>query len=127
VNTEWTAIVASLNLQGPVSQLAAHCVLGSREPGKVHLVLDRDGDAFHRPALEEKLAQALSNYFGETIKLEISLQENTVSDTPARKQRAAADDRLQGARRSIENDSNIRAMRDVFGATVQPDSVRPIE
>jgi DNA polymerase III subunit gamma/tau len=127
VSTEWTTIVASLNLQGPVSQLAAHCVLGGREPGKVYLVLDRDGDAFHRPALEEKLAQALSNYFGETIRLEISLQENTVSDTPARQQKAAADDRLQGARRSIENDSNIRAMRDVFGATVQPDSVRPIE
>ncbi len=126
-NTEWSAIVGSLNLHGPVSQLAAHCVLAGREPGKIRLTLDRDGDAFHRPALEEKLAQALSEYFGETVRLEISLQEEVIADTPARQLKAAADDRLQGARRSIETDPNIRAMRDVFGATVQPDSVRPIE
>ena len=126
-NAEWSAIVASLNLQGPASQLAAHCVLAGRESGKIYLTLDRDGDAFHRPALEAKLAQALSDYFGEPVKLEISLQERTVTDTPARQLKAAADDRLQGARRSIDEDPNIRAMRDAFGATVQPDSVRPIE
>jgi DNA polymerase III subunit gamma/tau len=50
-----------------------------------------------------------------------------VADTPARQQKAAADDRLQNARRSIDADPNIRAMRDVFGATVQPDSVRPTD
>jgi DNA polymerase-3 subunit gamma/tau len=126
-NTEWTSIVASLNLQGPVSQLAAHCVLAGREPGRIRLTLDRDGEAFHRPALEEKLAQALSDHFGEAVKLEISLQEEAVADTPARQQKAAADDRLQGARRAIDTDPNVRAMRETFGATVQPDSIRPIE
>ncbi len=126
VATEWSAIVAALNLHGPVSQLAAHSILIAREPGKVRLNLDTEGETFRRPALEEKLAQALSAYFGEEVKLEI----NTVgaaSDTPARQQRAAADDRMQNARRSIDEDPNIRAMRDVFGATVQPDSVRPSE
>ncbi|MBB6092342.1 DNA polymerase-3 subunit gamma/tau [Povalibacter uvarum] len=126
VATEWSAIVAALNLNGPVSQLAAHSVLIGREPGKVRLNLDAEGETFRRPALEEKLAQALSAYLGEEVKLEI----NTVgaaSDTPARQQRAAADDRMQNARRSIDEDPNIRAMRDVFGATVQPDSVRPSE
>jgi DNA polymerase III subunit gamma/tau len=32
---------------------------------------------------------------------------------------------MQNARTAIENDPNVRAMRDMFGATVQPDSVRP--
>lgn len=123
---EWPQIVAQLNLVGPVSQLAAHCALVGKQGNRVQLTLDADGEPFRRPALEEKLTQALSTWFGESVKLEIALAAD-VPDTPARLQKIAADDRLQNARVAIDNDPNIRAMRDVFGATVQPDSVRPIE
>lgn len=126
VSNEWPQIVANLNLVGPVSQLAAHCALVGKQGDRVQLTLDADGEPFRRPALEEKLAQALSAWFGESVKLEIALAAD-VPDTPARLQKIAADDRLQNARASIENDPNIRAMRDVFGATLQPDSVRPVE
>jgi hypothetical protein len=34
---------------------------------------------------------------------------------------------MQNARATIDNDPNVRAMRDIFGATVQPDSVRPLD
>ena len=95
-----------------------------KEGNKVSLTLDADGETFRRPTLEERLAQALSNYFGEPIKLEITAVAD-VTNTPARLQKAAADDRLQAARSSIDSDPNIRAMRDIFGATVKPDSVRP--
>jgi DNA polymerase-3 subunit gamma/tau len=123
---EWLQIVATLNLQGPVSQLAAHCALSGKQGNRIQLTLDSDGEPFRRPALEEKLTQALSAYFGESVKLEIALAAD-VLDTPARLQKIAADDRLQNARVAIDNDPTVRAMRDIFGATVQPDSVRPIE
>lgn len=123
---EWPQIVASLNLQGPVSQLAAHCALSGKEGNRIQLTLDSEGEPFRRPALEEKLTQALSVYFGESVKLEIALAAD-VLHTPARLQKIVADDRLQNARTAIDNDPTIRAMRDIFGATVQPDSVRPTE
>jgi DNA polymerase III subunit gamma/tau len=123
---EWTAIVAQLGLAGPSSQLAAHCVLTSKQGNHVKLALDAEGETFRRPALEDRLAQGLSTYFGEPIKLEITAAAD-VANTPARLQKAAADDRLQAARTSIDSDPNIRAMRDIFGATVQPDSIRPSE
>ena len=125
-DSNWTAIVAQLNLTGPSSQLAAHCVLTAKEGNKVQLALDADGETFRRPALEDRLAQALSAHYGETIKLEITTAAET-PNTPARLQKAAAEDRQQTARASIETDPTIRAMRDIFGATVQPDSVRPSE
>jgi DNA polymerase-3 subunit gamma/tau len=125
-STEWATIVPQLNLQGPSSQLAAHCVLTSKQGNHVKLTLDADGETFRRPALEDRLAQALSAYFGEAVKLEISAAAD-ITNTPARLQKAAADDRMQAARSSIDNDPNIHAMRDIFGATVQPDSVRPNE
>ena len=103
-----------------------HSTLVAKEGNRIHLMLDPDGMTFRRPALEEKLAQALSALCGEPIRLEITAAE-APQETPARLQKLAADDRLQTARQSIETDPNIRAMRDIFGATVQPDSVRPAD
>jgi len=123
---DWNRIVATLGLQGPASQLAAHCALIAKEGNRIRLTLDREGETFHRPALEEKLVQALSAHFGESIRVEIAPVSEAV-DTPARQQKAAAEDRLQNAKRSIDSDPNVRAMKDIFGATLQPDSVRPTE
>jgi DNA polymerase III subunit gamma/tau len=124
--SDWTAMVAQMNLQGMVKELASHSTFAGRQGNKVQLVLDADGEHFRRPQLEEKLAQALSAYFGESVRLELSIADRAL-DTLARQQKAAADDRVQQARAAIENDPNVRAMRDMFGATVQPDSVRPTE
>jgi DNA polymerase-3 subunit gamma/tau len=125
-SNDWSAMVAQMNLQGMVKELAAHSAFAGKQGNKVQLVLDADGEHFRRPQLEEKLAQALSAYFGEPVRLELSVADRAL-DTLARQQKAAADDRVQQAKAAIENDPNVRAMRDMFGATVQPDSVRPTE
>jgi DNA polymerase-3 subunit gamma/tau len=124
--SDWPTIVRELNLQGPASQLASHCAWVRKDGARLQLALDSDGEPFRRPALEERLAQALSAYFKEPIKLEITLATEPVA-TPARKQRAEADDRLKAAQASIERDPNVQAMRDIFGATVQADSIRPVD
>jgi DNA polymerase-3 subunit gamma/tau len=124
--SDWSTMVAQMNLQGMVKELAAHTTFVGRQGNKVQLVLDADGEHFRRPQLEEKLAQALSVYFGEPVRLELTVADRAL-DTLARQQKAAADDRVQQARAAIENDPNVRAMRDMFGATVTPDSVRPTE
>jgi DNA polymerase III subunit gamma/tau len=123
---DWPAMVAQMNLQGMVKELASHSTLIGKQGNKIQLVLDADGEHFRRPQLEEKLAQALSAYYGETVRLELSVADRAL-DTLARQQKAAADDRVQQARAAIENDPNVRAMRDMFGATVTPDSVRPTD
>jgi DNA polymerase III subunit gamma/tau len=124
--SDWPAMVAQMNLHGMVKELAAHTTLTGKQGNKVQLVLDADGEHFRRPQLEEKLVQALSAYFGEPMRLELSVADRAL-DTLARQQKAAADERVQQAKAAIESDPNVRAMRDMFGATVQPDSVRPTE
>jgi DNA polymerase III subunit gamma/tau len=123
---DWTQIITELNLQGPARQLAAHCVLLGKEGHKVLLRLDPQGEPFRRPGPEEKLVQALSAYFGESVKVEMQVG-TAASDTPARQHQAAAEDRMQAARTAIDNDPNVRTLRDMFGATVQPESVRPVQ
>jgi DNA polymerase III subunit gamma/tau len=124
VEGEWPQIVGRLNLQGMVKQLAAHCALVAKHGPKVQLKLEADSEHFRTPALEEKLTQGLSAYYGEPVRLEFVLTTEAVN-TLARQQKVAAEDRMQNARTAIENDPNVRAMRDIFGAAVQPDSIRP--
>jgi DNA polymerase-3 subunit gamma/tau len=75
--------------------------------------------------MEDKLAQALTAYYGQPVRPEFAVSSNAAMNTPARQMKAAAEDRVQQARTSIETDPNVRAMRDIFGATVTPDSIRP--
>ena len=122
---DWPAIVAALALQGPAGQLAAHCVLVGRTSELIKLRLDPAGEVFRRPQLEQKLAQALAQHFGQPVRLDIAVSD-AEEVTPARQQARAADARVKAAEQAIEADSNVRAMREVFGATVQPGSVKPL-
>jgi DNA polymerase-3 subunit gamma/tau len=122
---DWEGIVAALDLQGPAGQLAAHCLLLERKPGFVRLGLDASGEVYRRPQLEQKLGDALSAHFGETVRLEIASGPEQ-ADTPARRQSRAAEQRLEEATRAIDEDPAVRAMRDVFNATVQPGSIKPL-
>jgi DNA polymerase III subunit gamma/tau len=124
---DWASIVPALGLQGSAIQLAAHCVLAGRVKDIVKLRLDPAGESFNRPQIIERLTQALSQYFGQTVRLEITVGEITGDEvTLARLQAQAADERLKAAEQAIDGDPAVRAMRDVFGATVQPGSVRPL-
>jgi DNA polymerase-3 subunit gamma/tau len=122
---DWPAIVAQLGLAGSAAQLAAHCTLAARKAGLVRLKLDRAGEDFRRPQVEQRLAQALEKYYGEPVRLDIAVSD-AVEVTPARLQAQAADERQKAAEQSIEADVNVRAMREIFGATVQPGSVKPL-
>jgi DNA polymerase-3 subunit gamma/tau len=114
-------------LQGPAGQLAAHCVLVGRAKDLVKLRLDRAGEVFNRAQLVQKLTQALSQHFGEPVRLEISVADaDRIEPTPARQQAQAADERLKAAEQAIDSDPAVLAMRDIFGATVLPGSVKPL-
>ncbi|MFO1395117.1 MAG: DNA polymerase III subunit gamma/tau [Steroidobacteraceae bacterium] len=123
---DWSAVVAQLG-QGPVSQLAAHCVPVGRANGVVRLRLDPKGESFNRPQLVDRLSQALAQVYGEPVRLEISIGAVPAGvATPAQRQAEVADERLRAAEQAIDADPAVRAMRDTFGATVQPGSIRPL-
>jgi DNA polymerase III subunit gamma/tau len=122
----WSAILNQLDLSGAARQLASHCVLLGREGGVVRLALDPSRPFVSTPALQEKLAQALSRHFGAPVRLEF---ESTAADalSPARADEHASRAQLAAARESLESDAGVQALRDRFGATLLPDTVRPIK
>jgi len=125
---DWPSVVAAMALQGPAGQLAAHCVLVGRARDLVKLRLDRAGEMFNRPQLVQKLAQALSQHYGEPVRLDVTVADaDRIEPTPARQQAQVADERLKAAEQAIDSDPAVLAMRDIFGATVLPGSVKPLK
>jgi DNA polymerase III subunit gamma/tau len=124
--TDWAALLAQLDLAGAARQLASHCTFIGRQGAVVHLALDPRSQMVRTPATEEKLAQALSRHFGERVRLEFRATAGAV-ETPAQAQRRASEAELSAARRAFEDDPAVRGLRERFGATVLPDSVRPVK
>ena len=121
---QWAQILTQLELSGAARQLASHCVFVARQGAVVRLGLDPRHQLVRTPAQEDKLAQALSRYFGATVRLEFQAVAAGV-ETPAQAQRRASETELAAARRSFETEPGVQGLRERFGATVLPDTVRP--
>jgi DNA polymerase-3 subunit gamma/tau len=121
---EWAAILAQLELTGAARQLASNCVFLGRQGGVVRLALDPRNQLVRTPAQVEKLAQALSRHFGASIRIEFQ-NGAAGAETPAQAQRRASEAELAAARRAFEADPAVQGLRERFGATVLPDTVRP--
>ena len=78
------------------------------------------------PAQEEKLAQALSRHFGESVRLEFETAAPGV-ETPAQVEQRATQQELDSARRAFEADAGVQGLRERFGATLLPETVRPVK
>ncbi len=123
---EWAALLAQIDLQGAARQLAHHCVLVGREGARVKLSLDPRSHSLRTASLEEKLAQALSRHFGETVRLEF-VAVNERRETPAETNQRAVREQADAARQSFESDPGVQGFRERFGAEVIPETVRPLK
>jgi len=98
-----------------------------RHGSVVRLGLDPRHQLVRTPATEERLAQALSRHFGTNVRLEFQSGAAPGAETPAQAQRRASEAELAGARRAFEADAGVKGLRERFGATVLPDTVRPVK
>src|SRR5579863_1965022 len=122
----WSALVSQLELQGAARQLASHCLLVAREGAVVRLAIDPRNKSLCTPTATEKLAQALARHFGGTVRLEFEAAA-AGAPTPADADERASLRELDDARRAFEADPGVQALRERFGATLLPDTVRPVK
>jgi DNA polymerase-3 subunit gamma/tau len=98
----------------------------SRKGAVLRLALDARNKHMRTPAQEDKLAQALSRYFGQAIRLEFETAAMGV-DTPALAEQRASMEDLETAKRAFESDPGVQGFRERFGATLLPETVRPVK
>ena len=124
---DWGVLLAQLNLQGLAQQLARHCVLKSFSDGQITLCLSQEHKHFQTNKMaREKLLSALSEYFAKPMKLNILLGE-IESATPAVMENQSKQIRQQQASDSIVSDGFVREAQSELGATLLPESIKPIQ
>jgi DNA polymerase-3 subunit gamma/tau len=97
-----------------------------RQGAVVRLALDARNKHMRTPAQEDKLTQALARYFGQPVRLEFEVATAGV-ETPAQAEQRASMEDLDAARRALESDPGVQGLRERFGATLLPDTVRPVK
>ncbi|MDZ7643820.1 MAG: DNA polymerase III subunit gamma/tau C-terminal domain-containing protein [Woeseiaceae bacterium] len=102
--------------------LASNCAYVRRDGNVVRLSLDQRSESLLTRRRQDALAEALSGHFGETLRVDIEVGEQT-EETPLQAEARAADEKLAAARESLEADPNVQALQDMFGATLNADSI----
>jgi DNA polymerase-3 subunit gamma/tau len=121
----WAEMVAALELTGAARQLASHCQLLGIDGNLVRLALDARSAVVRTAAQEEKLVQALSRHFGRSMRLQIESGADAVP-SPARAREQAVQQQQDAARAAFAGDAVVQSLQAQFGATIHPESVRPV-
>jgi len=122
----WSTLISRLELGGAARQLASNCHMVGRQGGVIRLALDARNKHMRTPSQEEKLAQALSRHFNQPIRLEFEIASGGV-ETPAQADQRASMEDLDAARRAFESDPGVQGLRERFGATLLPETIRPVK
>jgi DNA polymerase-3 subunit gamma/tau len=120
----WNALVGRLRLRGGARQLAGSCHLDGCDGDLLRLTLDSARQHLYTDTLREKLVQALSAHCGLPLRVQVEVGEPGSETLAQRRDREAAE-RQQAAVEQITQDPCIAALKETFGATVDPDSIRP--
>ncbi len=121
----WQSIIDEMALVGLVKELAGHCVLKEHSKDKVHLVLSPDKEHLLNQTQKDRLSNALEMRFGKGTQLKISVEEPE-AETPAQKTAREQREKQQAAEAALKDDDNVRAMEEMFGATLDVKSIRPV-
>lgn len=123
---DWSALIKELDLTGANKLLASNCAYLRRKDATLYFSLDSRSESLLTKSREKAIAAALSGRFGEALRVEIRVAESA-SETPMQEQARRVDEQMQAARASLESDPNVKAMQDMFGAQLNPESIELIQ
>jgi len=122
---QWSELVVTLGLSGAVRLLASNCAYLRREENTVFLDLDPRSESMLTKQRKDTIAESLSEHFGEKLLIDIAIGFEAV-ETPVQQESRMADEQLEEARRSLEADPNVQAMKTMFGAELKTDTIEII-
>lgn len=122
---DWHTLSAQLNLGGMVRSLAQHCELVEIGTEAVTLRLPPAHKYLLSKAHQDKLQTELQKHFGRPVRLNIVLAD-TASETPVERSRVVQRERQERAIEAIEKDNFVRDVVDMFDATINEASIKPI-
>jgi len=114
-------LVAAEAVTALVRELALQSQLVGRDTG--HWMLRVERESLNQPQSRERLQNALH---GAGHAVQLSVEVGPVTDSPARRNAAAAAEKQRAAEEIILNDPFVQEMMRDFGAKIVPGSIKPI-
>jgi DNA polymerase-3 subunit gamma/tau len=122
-NGNWRGLVDELKL-GLARELAKHCELIAYDEHSISLSVPEAQKHLLSPNYQEKLGSAIAQYFDKKTKLQFSI--GGTGNTPAKQISQEKAQAQANAEVAIEEDSFVQALINDFGATIIPNSIKPI-
>ncbi|WP_415845082.1 DNA polymerase III subunit gamma/tau [Stutzerimonas zhaodongensis] len=123
---EWLDIFLKLGLGGLTGSIAANCTLISVEGDRWLMHLDPAQSALFNSTQHRRLNDALNQYHGRTIKLDIELQ-TPEQETPAQAAARRRGERQRAAEQSIQADPVVQQLMQQFAAVIRDGTIEPVE
>jgi DNA polymerase-3 subunit gamma/tau len=122
----WPALAAALPVRGVAQQLALQSELILCEAGDTvtEFQLRIPLDTLRSAGSVDKLAAALSEHFGKTVRVKTEI--GAVEQTANAHAQADREARQREAEESVSRDPFVQSLMREFGATIVPGSIKPV-
>lgn len=122
---EWLELFQRLGLTGMTANIAANCTLVRVEDDYWVLHLDPAQAALFNSTQQRRLNEALNQYHGRMLKLDIELRKPE-QETPAQAAARRRAERQRQAEVSIQADPLIRQLIEQFAAVIRDGTIEPL-
>ena len=123
---DWHQWVLRSDLKGPARVLAEHAGFLGLDGGVLRLALAPEDELLRKPALVERIAAALAPALGGEPRISFEAASSPAESVDRRRQREKAR-RQAEAEAAFMADAEVQRLVRERGATVVPDSIRPLD
>jgi DNA polymerase-3 subunit gamma/tau len=121
----WPQIYLGLGVGGLLQSTVANCQLVERQGSEFHFILDEGNSTLYDESHQQRLADLLSDYFIERVRVAIQPGKVT-TETPAALAIRYKQERQASAVTAIKSDPIVLQLIEHFGASLREDSIAPL-
>lgn len=122
----WIEIYQELSVGGVLQNVAANLALVEVRGNVLRFDLDIANSSLYEEGHQQRLADALSEYFGQPVAVDIEVGA-VAMETPQANRLRKKEERQAAALDSLKYDPNVRRVMDVFGGVLLEKTAKPID
>ncbi len=125
---DWQQLFEDLNIKGLLSSTVANCVLAARQGNELFFALDENKGSLYDNSHNHRLADLISDYFGQPIKVHMDLAQLPADvETPAMYRERIMREKHAAALHTLQTDPVVQQLEREFGGQLREDSVTFID
>ena len=122
----WVDVRRQLTIGASLGEVASHCLYLSRQNNELTFMIDDQENSLYDSGHQLSLADALTMYFGQEIKVFIN-SGLTEAETPRAVDRRETAERHAEAVDMLNKDTSVQRFKQLFDGVLDERSVQPID